>query len=571
MIYFSISWANIIIHECKLTPTVTSSHKSYCGQCVYDPRTSFSFAAVYAENLKARYRCKPKRKDIWPPQITKKFFNLALIKEETVRKGGVLDEFTRLTITGKIEDILKKKVPIELSEVFKKTDHQKMTILMEGCPGSGKTALTQHLCLEWVHGKLFQDYKLVILVRLREPAIHKAKEVKEILPRVQMEEDVAKEIESSRGRGILFILDGWDELPEEVPGHDTVYNIISRETLPECDVVITSRPTSSAGLHDTDLISSRIEILGFTPGELHQFFTEHLDGDASKANTLLKKIKANPIVAGTCFLPLNAVILVHIFKCDRDLPTTEHGIFEALIKNCILRHVRERTQLKIKVMASLTDLPPEVKPQYHELCKIAYNGVMKDQVIFELSEDFNTLGLLQGVECFASFGIQYFYNFLHLSIQEFLAAHHMTITFEPAEQVAEFNKLFGKARFSSTFRHYSAITKLATPGIKEIVLQIVKRCAADNPSDEDKTHLLSLLNCLHEAQEPSLYQLVADNLGPKLNLRGISLNPADCLSICYFFKYVTDIEADLTYCSIGDEECRMLFSQDQVYQLRVLR
>ena len=439
----------------------------------------FSFAAVYAENLKKCYRCKPKRKDIWPPQIAKKYFNLALIKEETVRKGEISDEFTRLTITGKIEDILKEKVPIELSEVFKKNDdHQKMTILMEGCPGSGKTALTQHLCLEWVHGKLLQDYKLVILVRLREPAIHKAKEVKEILPHVGMEEDAAKEIESSHGRGVLFILDGWDELPEDVSGHDTIYSIISGETLPESDAVITTRPTLSASLHDTELISSRIEILGFTPAELHQFFTEHLNHNVSKADKLLQKIKANPIVAGTCALPLNAVILVHIFKQHGDLPTTEHGIFEALIRNCILRHVTQRTKLKVRVLKSLANLPAEVKPQYHKLCKIAYDGVMDDHVIFELSEDFNTLGLLQGVECYSSYGTEYFYNFLHLSIQEFLAAQHIA-TFIPAEQIAEFDKLFGQARFSSTFRHYSAITKLATPGIDKIVLRIVKENAND--------------------------------------------------------------------------------------------
>ena len=488
-----------------------------------------------------------------------------------MRKGELSDEFTRLTITGKIEDILKHKEPIELPEVFKKTvDNKKMTILMEGCPGSGKTVLTQHLCLQWVHRKLFQAYKLVILVRLREPAIHNAKEVKEVIPCVGMEEEAMKEIESSHGKGILFILDGWDELPEDVPGHDTIYNIINRETLPDCDVVITSRPTTSASLHDTDLISSRIEILGFTPGELEEFFTEHLDGDASKAKILLQMIKANPIVAGTCALPLNAAILVFIFKQHGVLPSTEHGIFEALIISCILRHLKERTQLKIKDIESLTDLPHEVQDAHSDLCKTAYEGVMKDQVIFKRSGDFNTLGLLQAVECFTYKGTKYFYNFLHLSIQEFLAAQHIA-TFEPTKQVEEFNKLFGQARFSSTFRHYSAITKLATPGIKEIVFRILKRCAAGHPRREDKTHLLSLLNCLHEAQEPALYAFVADKLGPKLDLEGITLNPADCLSINFFLRNATEIELNLRLCSIDAEGVKMLFSQDQVYQQRVLK
>ena len=548
------------------------------------------FADTYAEKLKSRYRYRSSYiENQWPPQVTECFFNLALIKEENVRKGQVSDEFTRMTITGKLDDILRCKVPIELNEVFKKTDsYQNMTVLMEGCPGSGKTALTLHLCLQWVDRKLFQDYKLVILVRLREPAIHKAKELKEILPRVGMEESAAKEIESSNGKGILFILDGWDELPEGVSGYSTICSIICRETIPECDVVVTSRPTSSASLHN--LISSRIEILGFTPGELRDYFIKHLDGNVGQADTLLQKIKENPIVAGTCTLPLNAVILVHIFKCDGGLPSTEHGIFEALIRNCILRHLREREpHLKIKVIDSLSALPAIVQDQYGKLCETAFRGVMEDRIIFKLPEDTNTLGLLQGVECYTSYGTEYFYNFLHLSIQEFLAAQHIA-TFKPAKQIAEFNKLFSQARFSSTFRYYSAITKLATPGIKKILLKIIKRSTADRPhgikkmvlrivkpsavhgpSHEDKAHLVSLLNCLHEAQEPALYHFLADNLGPKLNLTYITLNPADCLSINFFLRNVADIEVYLSGCSIGDEGIKMLFSQDQVYQLRVLR
>ena len=379
--------------------------------------------------------------------------------------------------------------------------------------------------------------------------------MKEILPRVGFEEEVARKIECSDGSGVLFIMDGWDELPEDVPGNDTIYKIISGETLPECDIVITSRPTSSASLHDIELISSRIEILGFTPEELKKYFIEYLDGNASKANALLQKIEAIPIVKASCTLPLNAAILVHIFEQHKDLPTTEHGILEALIKNCVLRHIQERAKLKIKCLKSLTNLPQEVKPQYHEICKLAYGGVMKDHVIFdELSEDYNGLGLLQGYECYTSDGTEYFYNFLHLSIQEFLAAHHIAATFEPVEQVAKFSRLYSQARFSSTFRYYSAITKLDCPGIKDTVLRIVKDCVADNPSNEAKAHLQSLLNCLHEAQNPSLCKVVADNLRRKLNLNYVTLKPPDCLSISYLFKNATVIEANLCGCSL-DAEC----------------
>lgn len=241
-----------------------------------------------------------------------------------------------------------------------------------------------------------------------------------------------------------------------------------------------------------------------------------------------------------------------------------------MIRNCILRHLKERTNLKnLSAIKSLANLPPLVQSQYNELREIAYKGVMGDLVIFQLLEDFETVGLLQGVELYTSSGSEYFYNFFHLSVQEFLAAHHIATAFKPAEQVAELEKLFGKARFLSTFKHYSAITKLATRGIDKIV-QIVKRRAADNPSYADRVHLLSLLNCLYEAQNPSMYKLVADNLRPELDLSYITLKHADCLSIGYFFKYVKGIKVDFSKCFIDAEGCKLLFSQAQVYQLRFL-
>ena len=120
-------------------------------------------------------------------------------------------------------------------------------------------------------------------------------------------------------------------------------------------------------------------------------------------------------MAETCTLPLNAAILVFIFKQEGDLPTTKHRIFDALIRNCILRHLQECANLTVGAIKSLTGLPLLVQSQYNKLCEIAYRGVMEDRIIFELSEDFETLGLLQGVECYTSNGAEYFY------IQEVLA------------------------------------------------------------------------------------------------------------------------------------------------------
>ena len=60
---------------------------------------------------------------------------------------------------------------------------------------------------------------------------------------------------------------------------------------------------------------------------------------AKAIKKLLERIHVNPAIAGTCYLPMYASILVHLFKCDNNtLPTTQYGIFSELVLNCIYRH-----------------------------------------------------------------------------------------------------------------------------------------------------------------------------------------------------------------------------------------
>ena len=98
----------------------------------------------------------------------------------------------------------------------------------------------------------------------------------------------------------------------------------------------------------------------------------------------------------------DATILVHLFKSDHNtLPTTLYGIFSSLVLNCIKRHLKLRTQYKDVSIESLDQLPEFAKKPFSVLCRLAYNGVMEDKIIFtSLPADVNTLSLLQGVESF---------------------------------------------------------------------------------------------------------------------------------------------------------------------------
>ena len=104
--------------------------------------------------------------DTWSPSATRKVFNLAMIKSTEVYRGQIQDEFVRRTITGKIDDILQEKYPIQLKDIFRKTEGKQKVVLLEGAPGCGKSTLSVYIFQQWGEGKLFQELKYVILVRL---------------------------------------------------------------------------------------------------------------------------------------------------------------------------------------------------------------------------------------------------------------------------------------------------------------------------------------------------------------------------------------------------------------------
>ena len=559
--------------------------------------------------LKSLYKVKSQdssySQDQWPPPVTNKVFRLALVKADKLRTQNVQEEFLRQkTIAGKVDDVLEKAVEnIELKDILQGTesdpDGKPKKVLLEGAPGCGKSTLSLQICHLWSKGELFQEYKLVILVRLRDPTVQNAENIANFLPCQDetMARDVGKLMRENNGNDVLFVLDGWDEITQSSPGHALVLSLIDRTQLHKSSIIITSRPTSSANLHP--LISSRIEILGFTKDELRRYFYDCLQGNGVAVETLLKKISGNPAVEGSCYLPMNASVIVHLFKCEENLMhfSTQYSIFSALICNLIVRHLRKNgLHEKIPSLKSLDELPELIQGPFKDICELAYNGVVEDKVTFDVTLDcsFNTLGVLQGVESFAGCGISHSYNFLHLSIQELLAAFHIATWFKPSKQTSQFKKLLDQPRFNAVFGFYAAKTKLQTPGISDVVMKIVGKCTVKDPKDEDNIQLISLFRCLFEAQDPSLCQLVVeqrvkhilsfknflryisgslpDHIS-KLDLSGTSLNPMDCLAIGYFLtKIHSDLDVDLQYCHIGDEGCKALFgAKGQVYHIRELK
>ena len=509
-----------------------------------------------------------------------------MIRKEEIQRGRIDDEFIRLTITGKVDDILHKKTPVDLENIFSECDRRRKLVLIEGAPGSGKSTLCLHICQEWAEGKLFQEYDIVVLVRLRDPLIGKAKTVADLLPCVDkaMASEAETAIKAQYGAGVLWILDGWDELSSDLPSDSIINKLIQprmfqESPLVKSSVIIASRPSSSAELHP--LVSSRVEVLGFTPHELEQYFRECLKGDSGAVQTLLERIRENPIVEGSCYLPLNAAIVAHVFLCcDHSLPTSNHGVFTAVIQNTLTRYFQDRLGKTILVedVTSPRKLPSKIRTSFSHLCQLAFYGIKNNKLTFaasdltalSISSDVSKVGLLQNLTSMASDGRQSYFCFLHLSIQELLAAVHIS-HMSAKQQISVFQELFGTPRFSAVLQFYAGITKLKTRLSEPLqsphqgptsVYDLVRDIVRD--SEHSRTLLVSLLHCLYEAEDPQLCQFVDDLLGHSLNLINTTLTPLDCLAVGYFSSVVTTTRTvsrcrvSLVGCSIGDQGCKFL-------------
>ena len=508
------------------------------------------------------------------------------------------DEFVHKTIRGQVDDILLEKSPIELKDLFNNIEGERKVILIDGAPGSGKSTLTVHICQQWGRGELFNEFIVVILVQLRDPKVQSAQTIAELLPTkdVAMAECTAREIIANEGSGVLWILDGFDELPSHLQNESIISTLIKpklhqENPLSKTTVIITSRPISSGDL--CPLVSSRIEVLGFTAEEQRLFFTECLNNDTQKVETLMERLSSNPAMEGSCYLPLNASIVAHLYLTNGSLPSTIYGIFSSLVQHCLSRYLHERQGLSLELASFelLERLPHELQTSFNQLCKLAFTGARDNKVTFSTIDlealraikEISEFGLLQAVPSIVSHGRSVYYNFLHLSIQEMLAAVHIS-RIPASEQISTFDSMFNDSRFSAVLQFYAAITKLRTSrpflsllprflrpvpaSIYDLVRKIIRKGS--------EALLVSLLNCLYEAQDTALCKYVGEQLrakipfldkldssGMELDLRRVSLLPQDCLSIGYFLSsiavsYKGKFEVYLTSCSLGDVGIKIL-------------
>ena len=368
----------------------------------------------------------------WPPCQSNKLVRLALIE------GVKEDYYAR----GKSDQKLKQK-PLSYADLFKVENGESPVnkILVEGDAGIGKTTLSIAVSEDWVNEMLFQQFELILLLPLRHRKIASASTLAELLRLLHSSQklcnEIAEYLEENEGKNILIIADGWDELAESLQSEGSfLYELLFEDLLPFASVIVTSRPSASIEFHKLSCIDRFVEITGFNNENISEYIESEFPNDLEKATRLREQLRQNTFVESMCAIPLNCAIVCHLWRTlEEALPTTLTELYTKIICNIVLRNIQKNGFENLMNLPNFDALPDVLKPSWQHLCELAFQTIERDQLTFTQQELANFLpafdnrilcfGLLQSSHSVLEDGCGVFLHFLHLTIQEYLAALHL--------------------------------------------------------------------------------------------------------------------------------------------------
>ena len=562
-------------------------------------------------NIQTRSRVE---EEAWPPEQPKTFTPLVLIQHQghrNLKQATAMAEFVERGHINKIvtnsnpvprhhgkldshqplQEVLDtSKVTKEVAEILAslETGNDPQFILIEGAPGIGKTLLLREIAYHWGKQQVLQKFKLVILLCLRDPTVQQMSFTDDLLQPFCKRDRRATEIASAcaeyllenDGEDLALLFDGYDEYPEQLRKDSLIADILKRQVLPHCGLILSSRPHASIGLREQATV--RVDILGFTEAEREHYIRESMKNQPQKIFELTQYLQGHSTISSLCFVPFNIVVLVYLYKQGITLPKNSAELYNYFIFLTVCCHLAKHGHplqgsiTELTTPPKLTDLPDPYKKIIQQLSKLSLEALNDDKLIFTLDEikaacpdirdipgTIKGFGLLQAVEHFGLTGKTVTFNFLHFSIQEYLAAHYIA-NLPADEELRIIKEKFWSAIHFNMFSIYVTLTKGQRPSFKHFLSSGNKAITISDEFLNDQLRCIRLYRCFHEAGDIDICKTIERSVkfsDKKINLSRTTLTASDveCVTVFLTSSFHKEwVGLDLHNCYIQDHGLHIL-------------
>ena len=436
---------------------------------------------------------------------------------------------------GGVEEVPHQKVPLKYENIFNFLPDgcgSRRRVLVEGVPGSGKTTLVTRMCRDWAKCSFAQDSKAVIQVVLRSLPKRDDLAIEDMVltsvANKKVAADIAQYVDRYDGDGVVFILDGFDELPEEMCQSSIVRDILKGHLAPKASFLITSRPISAQSLYP--LVDRRIEVTGFGKEEVKKYVTDYFaTSDAAVGKELISTLRSRRTIGNLCFVPLLLRMVCFMASFGKALPRTMHELFDGLVILTVNRNLEKANR---KERANSLEDVKRLCPSFMKLAQLALEGLKHDTLVFSdvpFEVDEALSGLMNCIEAQNRFGVTTrTWHFLHLTLQEYFAAYALSVAPE-AEQISFWSErlLFKYAesreyilsvdRFQTMFLLYCGITGLGSKtGVQAMLVKAAD--AMFEPAIEAGSALSALCQAVGESGNRELACRIMSTCGSSIQV-----------------------------------------------------
>ncbi|XP_060760398.1 NACHT, LRR and PYD domains-containing protein 12-like isoform X1 [Neoarius graeffei] len=448
-----------------------------------------------------------------------------------------------------------EETPIKCNDIFKplsEEDEPIRTVVTKGVAGIGKTVSVQKFIVDWAEGKVNQDVHLIFPLPFRELNLMKDQKLS-LMELLHVCFKETKETEMSMLEKVLFIFDGLDEchfpldfqntvrvcdVTESASVHVLLINLIKGNLLPSALIWITSRPATADQI-PSEYVHRVTEVRGFNDPQKEEYFRKRIT-DQCLAENIITHLKSLRSLYIMCHIPVFCWISAAVL--ERMLGEAESGEIPKTLTQMYTHFLIIQTNI---IRGKYSEKQESDEEMLFKLGKLAFQQLEKGNLIF-YEEDLRECGIdVTEAAVYSGVCTQIFreevglhqskvYCFVHLSIQEHLAALYVHLTFmkkkrnvldqSQSQTISDVHRSAINRTLTSQTRHldlflrfllglslesnqkllHALVTQTGSSSqSKEETVQYIKKMISENLPAEKS---INLFHCLNELGDNSLVE-----------------------------------------------------------------